>query len=321
MDTLQLLNSPIRKRLQPAGTTWTARTSVDQSWVDVAYGHAGFAAAAAATTPNLFASSPDGNAWTQRTTTDPGSSLTLTAVGYAAGTYVAVASAGASLVRTSTDNVTWAAVSAPNTNACQDLAWGDGRWVCVQRTGTGNRVMTSDDNGGTWTARTSAADNSWRGVAFGDFGGTNSTWVAVADTGSGNRVMVSHDGATWATKTSAADNSWRRVAYGAGVFVAVAITGTGTRVMRSTDAGETWAIAATPPADNDWRDITYANGLFVTVAVTGSGNRVAVSRDGNVWAAKTSAADNSWNGVAYGNATFAALASTGSGNRVMTCND
>ena len=45
--------------------------------------------------------------------------------------------------------------------------------------------MTSPD-GITWTSRTSAADNDWRSVTYG-----NGLFVAVSTTGSGNRVMTS----------------------------------------------------------------------------------------------------------------------------------
>ena len=89
--------------------------------------------------------------------------------------------------------------------------------------------MTSPD-GITWTIRTSAADNSWNGVTYG-----NGLFVAVAGTGTGNRVMTSPDGITWTIRTSAADNWWQGVTYGNGLFVAVAGAGTGTgnRVMTS----------------------------------------------------------------------------------------
>ena len=50
--------------------------------------------------------------------------------------------------------------------------------------------------GDTWTARTSAADNEWRSVTFG-----NGLFVAVAQTGTGNRVMTSPDGITWTAQT------------------------------------------------------------------------------------------------------------------------
>jgi len=84
-----------------------------------------------------------------------------------------------------------------------------------------------------WTSRTSAADNNWTSVTYG-----NGLFVAVADSGTGNRVMTSPDGITWTARTSAADNSWRGVTYGgpAGgeLFVAVASSGIGNRVMTST---------------------------------------------------------------------------------------
>ena len=86
--------------------------------------------------------------------------------------------------------------------------------------------------GKTWTIRTSAADNSWLSVTYG-----NGLFVAVAIDGVGNRVMTSPDGITWTIRTSAADNSWYGVTYGNGLFVVVANTGTGNRVMTSGTGG------------------------------------------------------------------------------------
>ena len=80
----------------------------------------------------------------------------------------------------------------------------------------------------TWTSRTSAADNSWQAITYG-----NGLFVAVAVTGTGNRVMTSPDGITWTIRTSAADNGWYGIAYGNGLFVAVAYSGSGDRVMSS----------------------------------------------------------------------------------------
>ena len=67
--------------------------------------------------------------------------------------------------------------------------------------------MTSPD-GITWTIQTSAADNSWRSVTYG-----NGLFVAVASFATGNRVMTSPDGITWTIQTSAADNEWRSVTW------------------------------------------------------------------------------------------------------------
>ena len=121
--------------------------------------------------------------------------------------------------------------------------------------------------GDIWTSRSSAADNNWRSVTYG-----NGLFVAVADSGSGNRVMSSPDGITWTSRTSAADTPWRSVTYGNGLFVAVAINGIGNRVMTSPN-GITWT-SRTSAADNNWYGVTYGNGLFVAVAFSGTGNRV-----------------------------------------------
>ena len=84
--------------------------------------------------------------------------------------------------------------------------------------------------GTTWTIRTSAADNQWRSLTYG-----NGLFVAVAGSGTDNRVMTSPDGITWTSRTSAANNIWTSVTYGNGLFVAVAWSGTGNRVMTSPD--------------------------------------------------------------------------------------
>jgi len=205
-----------------------------------------------------------------------------------------------------------------NTSSAADNLWfsvtyGNGLFVAVAGSGTGNRVMTSPD-GITWTSRTSAADNAWYSVTYG-----NGLFVAVAGSGTGNRVMTSPDGSTWTIRTSAANNTWNSVTYGNGLFVATAISGTANRVMTSPD-GITWT-ARTNPVDNQWASVTYGNGLFVAVGPSGTGNRVMTSPDGIDWTIRTSAADNNWMSVTYGNGLFVAVTNSGTGNRVMTSPD
>ena len=163
-----------------------------------------------------------------------------------------------------------------------------------------------------WTSQTSAADNGWLGVTYG-----NGLFVAVAYDGT-DRVMISPDGINWTSQTAAVDNSWGGVTYGNGLFVAVSDTGSGNRVMTSPD-GINWTSQISA-VDNDWRGITYGNGLFVAVAFTGTGNRVMTSPDGINWTSRTSAADNNWLSVAYGNGIFVAVGNVGT-DRVMTSPD
>jgi hypothetical protein len=214
---------------------------------------------------------------------------------------------------TSNIGVNWTTRTSAADNIWTSVAYGNGLFVAVANSGSGNRVMTSPD-GITWTSRTSAADNAWFGVTYG-----NGVFVAVAANGSGNRVMTSSDGITWTSQTSAVDNSWNSVTYGNGLFVAVAGSGTGNRVMTSPD-GITWT-SRTSAVDNNWTSVTYGNGLFVSVATFGTANRVMTSSDGITWTAQTSAEDNDWKSVTYGNGLFVAVANSGTGNQVMTSPD
>jgi len=75
-------------------------------------------------------------------------------------------------------------VSAADNN-WRSVAYGNGLFVAVAYSGTGNRVMTSPD-GINWTIRVSAADNDWYSVTYG-----NGLFVAVANNGTGDRVMTS----------------------------------------------------------------------------------------------------------------------------------
>jgi hypothetical protein len=207
----------------------------------------------------------------------------------------------------------WTSRTPAADNGWRSVTYGNGLFVAVAWSGTGNRVMTSPD-GITWTSRTSAADNSWNSVTYGD-----GLFVAVSSSGTGNRVMTSPDGITWATSTTPADNNWNSVTYGNGLFVAVSSSGTGNRVMTSPD-GITWATSTTP-ADNSWNSVTYGNGLFVAVAGSFLGARVMTSPDGITWTSRTSAANYGWQSVTYGNGLFVAVSESGTGNRVMTSPD
>jgi len=98
----------------------------------------------------------------------------------------------------SLDGETWT-LRTTNGNAWNAIAYGNGIFVAVASSGSGNRVMTSTD-GINWTARTSAENNSWVSVCYG-----NGLFVAVANAGN-NRVMTSTDGITWTARRSATAN-------------------------------------------------------------------------------------------------------------------
>jgi hypothetical protein len=212
---------------------------------------------------------------------------------------------------TSPDGITWTIRTSSVDRQWQAVTYGNGTFVAVADSGTGNRVMTSPD-GVTWTSRVSAGDHDWNSVTYG-----NGTFVAVSQTaGVGNQVMTSPDGITWTIQTSAADLFWQSVTYGNGLFVAVAYSGTGNRVMTSPD-GVTWT-SRTSAADLFWWSVTYGDGLFVAVANSGTGNRVMTSPDGITWTSRVNDVDNDYKSVTYDNGLFVAVSSTGTGDRVMT---
>ncbi len=194
------------------------------------------------------------------------------------------------------------------------ITYGNGLYVAVANSGTGNRVMTSPD-GINWTSRTSASDNNWSSVTYG-----NGVFVAVADGGpvTANLVMTSPDGINW-TSRSASSNAWKSVTYGNGLFVAVSSSGTTARVMTSSN-GIAWTNR-TASSNNNWSGVTYGNGQFVAVANTGATNRVMTSTDGITWTGRSAAAASDWKSITYGNGLYVAVANNGTGNRVMTSPD
>lgn len=87
--------------------------------------------------------------------------------------------------------INWRTRSTTVNNSWNSVTYGNGLFVAVSNTGTGNRVMTSSD-GITWTSRTSAADNSWQSVTYG-----NGLFVAVSVDGISNYVMTMLPPVNW----------------------------------------------------------------------------------------------------------------------------
>ncbi len=325
------------------GITWAgASAAASKTWTSVTYGNGLFVAVAQ---PNISAgslvmTSTNGTSWTSRTSAADNDWHGVT---YGDGLFVAVGKSGTgNRVMTSPDGTNWVTRTSAADNTWERVTYGNGMFVSASSSGTGNRVMTSGktdltvvsannlyqggltvrdklevigdiySKGTSWTTRTSAADNNWVNVAYG-----NGLFVATGISGSGNRVMTSPDGINWTTRTTPADNSWYGITYGNGLFVATATSGTGNRVMTSPD-GINWTIRASA-ADSGWNNVTYGEGMFVAVANgTSGGNKVMTSPDGITWTLRTTPADNEWYSVTYGNGQFVAVGYAGTANRVMT---
>jgi hypothetical protein len=156
-------------------------------------------------------------------------------------------------------------------------------------------INTTSNNATNWISRTSAADNDWTSITYG-----NNIYVAVAQSGSGNRVMTSSDGITWTIGTNIPNYNWVSIAFGNGIFVALSSNG---YIMSSSD-GITWTISATLGVGT-WTSITFGNGLFVCIAV----NRITTSTDGINFTSVVLAPTGTWYKITYGNGIYVAVGS------------
>jgi len=198
----------------------------------------------------------------------------------------------------------------PQDDLLQSVTYGNGLFVAVANTGTGTRVLISN-NGISWTPRLSASDNSWQDITYG-----NDLFVAVASSGSGDRVMISPDGANWVSQ-SAPDYLWSSITYANDLFVAVAVDG---NVMTSPD-GMSWTLQS--GFSSGWDGVAYGNGLFVAVAAYSQSaanyGKVMTSPDGVIWTMYSPPGMNNidWYDIAFGNGLFVAVGHDG----VMTSVD
>ena len=199
---------------------------------------------------------------------------------------------------TSTDGLTWTSRTPSADLWWQDITYGNGLFVAVARTGTGNRVMTSP-NGINWTSRTTPMDANFSGVAYG-----NGIFVAVSTGGAGvtgGNVMTSIDGITWIQQNI----TWTALT----VFFE---NGKFTTGYRYSINGINWSEAN---LNFNAEGITYGNGYFVGVTESGT-NRIFYSTNAITWINIASPTLNTYRGIAFGENTFVAVADSGD-NKIM----
>jgi hypothetical protein len=238
-------------RSKDGGNTWANSTATSvtdaQMWSAVGYGwynstptsrtYTFVAVAASGTTSNRCMTSTNGGlSWTARAMP---SDSDWSCIAFKPETAMFVALAGSDILGnqiaySSNGGQAWSTVAAPADNMWSGIAYGNGQFVAVAATGSGDRVMTSPD-GINWTLRTGIPDYPWSSITYG-----NGMFVAVAKglgTGNLNRIMTSPDGINWTLVQSPTDNDWTSIAHGDDTFVAVAYSGTGNRVMSASSIG------------------------------------------------------------------------------------
>ena len=265
------------------GVNWTAATGAGATgntfFMSAAYGANNTWIAVSQHGP-VVKSTDNGSSWSIIDPTAYGGNKEWLAVAYGNGVWVVTSKQTDVIV--SSDGDLWHSRSQPawvNGYEFRSLAYGTAtgntpRWVAVNQSHGCNcltsRVMTSDDNGTTWTYRTAAQDYKWESVTYGD-----GVWVAVSSSGTGNRVMTSPDGITWTSRNSIGDFEWVSVSYGVeedGTKRWVAVSQETFRAsMTSTDNGVTWTSQTIPAPSSavTWQGLGYGNGIWVAVGASG----------------------------------------------------
>lgn len=225
----------------------------------------------------LIASSPDGKAWTRRSS---GTTATLYGVAYGAGRFVAVGVQGTIL--SSADGVVWAAERHPYTGVLapdiNGVTFAGGRFVAASRSfgsGGDDNIITSTD-GRAWTRRTvDRAGFQMQFIAY-----ANGQYLA----GGGGILMISSDAVSWRTVWTG--QNWLYAAAHSGSRWVV--SGTDGQLLTSTD-GVTWTPGATGQRQTLYA-LGYRGGRFLGVGsnaftITGNNASVFASTDGLAWTA------------------------------------
>ena len=203
--------------------------------------------------------------------------------------YASVSGVPTSFIHTSTDGINWTARTPSEAMWFQAIAYGNGLYVAVARSGT-NRIMTSPD-GITWTSRTTAISPTFSGVAYGA-----GIWVAVCDLSPGGTTFTSYDGIIWYEQPTAFAAT--TIIYADGKFTV--------GNQYSTD-GLNWNPNSVPFS---FESIAYGNGYFVGVRSSGT-NRIAYSTNAITWTDIPAASDATFESITFGKDTFVIGATTG----------
>jgi uncharacterized delta-60 repeat protein len=258
---------------------------------DAAFGQGLFVVVAAS---NKIFTSPDGLAWTQRTSGTPDALLRLA---FGNNTFVASSPTG-SIVR-SADGMTWTAPATGPATGVSMVRFANDRFFLGSTTGQ----LFSSPDGVTWTTLSSGVTTRLTDMAYDG----NGHYAIVGDVGV---VRISSNGSTWtAGNVGTVTTNLFSIAVSNGVWVAVGNGGTNNNaLLRSTDFGANWtktngAITAAQLNGMAAHDDGTANANIVAV---GNSGQIVRSTDGWNWQLATSNTGTTLNEVTYTTAYFTA---------------
>lgn len=235
--------------------------------------------------------STNGLDWTQVVVPVLGPYVSLEAVSFGAGRFVALDYYG--LAHASTDLVNWTNTPATIISYAAGLGFGNGNFVAL---GYGGLVNSSPD-GMNWGVSTynGVEDRKLNGVSYGA-----GRYVIVAGKG---RVITSPGGlGAWTRSVTPTTDRLDDVVFGHGLFVAVGENGT---VLTSAD-GLAWTNH-TRGVNYDLDGLEVANGLAVAV---GKGGVILTSTDGAGWSSRFLPGAPGLHGVGFGAGKWVAVGET-----------
>lgn len=205
--------------------------------------------------------------------------------------------------------------------AWQGLATNGSRIVCTG-SGATQKIMTSDDGGITWTARTSAT-----GAAVQVIFAAGKPFVATSGGAGANLMQWSNDGISWTASTNPAGN-WNVVTYSKELNLYVATKASSRDIITSVD-GKTWTLTANAlPANYTtvsrmiWAKNPIDNvGKFVAIGTAASGSSIIWSSDGLTWNSASSVPTSAGTGTAIAFATTSQFFAASYGTDIWVSND
>ena len=188
---------------------------------------------------------------------------------------------------TANDNSNLVILNTGTTNTLNDILYTSYNTLFVA-VGINGTIVTSGNNGGTWTTCTSGTTEDLQKVFY-----DGTLFIAVGTTG---KILTSSDAITWTARTSGTTENLYGVSKFNTSYIAV---GTNGKILTSSN-GTTWATGTSGVSD-DLESIAVANlggGSYVGVIV-GTAGSILRSTNGTSWTIQTSGVTDDFHGVQY----------------------
>ena len=217
------------------------------------------------------------------------SGVSATLNGVAYGGGQYVAIGAGGVIIKSVDATTWTTASSGTTGDLYAITIGINGLIAVGANGT---ILRSSDGGNAWTVQTSGTTKHLFGVTY-----ANLQYIAV---GAGGTLLTSLDGNTWTAGTTPTVENLTSVIYGGGSLLYMAVGAAGT--MISSPDAITWTAIA-PVTLKQLNAITFGN-QFIAVGDSGT---IVASTDGKTWQIVPSGTTSNLNAVLFGLVGYAPI--------------